>query len=220
MNKADLEYMREFKEPYRPQFHFSPPKYWMNDPNGLVFFDGEYHLFYQHNPQANSWGHMSWGHAISEDLIHWQHLPVALREENDIMIFSGCVVADNKNSSGFSESTNKKVLVAVYTSHNKKNGRQAQCLAYSNDRGRKWHKYVNNPVLDISSTAFRDPKVFWYNESACWIMVVALSDERKVQFYSSLDLKEWTFRSEFGPAGAVNGVWECPDLFPLRARGI
>jgi fructan beta-fructosidase len=213
MNNENQSSSRNFQELIRPQFHFSPQKYWMNDPSGLVFFKGEYHLFYQHNPLENKWGHMSWGHAVSRDLLHWQHLLVALQEENEMMIFSGCAVVDCQNSSGFGNGTIP--LIAIYTGYNTANDNQSQCLAYSLDKGRSWTKYENNPVLDIKSTGFRDPKVFWHEQSSKWIMLVALSDERKIYFYVSQNLKEWTFLSEFGPLGAVDGVWECPDLFPL-----
>lgn len=214
MNKDNQRYTTNFKEIYRPQFHFSPQKNWMNDPNGLVYFEGEYHLFYQHNPFANKWGHMSWGHAVSNDLVHWKHLPVALAEENNIMIFSGCVVADVKNSSGLSK-TGKVPLVAIYTGNSVTTGNQSQCLAYSIDEGRCWIKFKNNPVLDISSNSFRDPKVFWHEPTLKWIMLVTLSDERKVNFYCSENLIDWILLSQFGPQGAVGGVWECPDFFPL-----
>lgn len=205
-----------YQERYRPQFHFSPEKNWMNDPNGLIYFQGEYHLFYQHNPLGNKWGHMSWGHAVSKDLVHWEHLDIALPEKWDRMAFSGCVVADRENSAGL-QSGADPTLVAVYTGYRQSDGWQAQYLAYSNDRGRTWQDYSDEPVLDISSTDFRDPNVFRYNDE--WRMVIALPTERKVQIYSSKDLRNWDFLSEFGPHGAVGGAWECPDLFPLQVEG-
>src|SRR5688572_24942159 len=207
-----------YDEPFRPQFHFTPPKNWMNDPNGMVYFEGEYHLFYQYNPEGDKWGHMSWGHAVSQDLVEWEHLPVALKEEDDIMIFSGSAVVDWKDTSGFGQK-GKPPLVAIYTGHYTKKPLQNQQIAYSNDRGRTWTKFKGNPVLDIGEKDFRDPKVFWYEPSSRWIMTVAWPVERKVRFYSSPDLKKWTHLSDFGPAGAVSGIWECPDLFPLRAEG-
>ena len=207
-----------YKETYRPQFHFTPEKNWMNDPNGLVYFDGEYHLFYQYNPFGDKWGHMSWGHAVSKDLVHWQNLPVALPEEDGIMIFSGSAVVDEKNTSGFGLS-GKPPMVAIYTGYHPADGRQDQRIAYSTDRGRTWTKYSGNPVIDIKSTDFRDPKVFWYEPSKRWIMVVVLAAERKVRFYASPDLKGWTHLSDFGPAGAIGGAWECPDLFELPVAG-
>jgi sucrose-6-phosphate hydrolase SacC (GH32 family) len=199
--------------------HFTPAQHFMNDPNGLVFYKGEYHLFYQHNPFGREWGHMSWGHAVSTDLLHWRHLPVALREENGIMIFSGSVVVDWKNTSGFcrEQGGDRSCLVAVYTGHGP--GRQTQNLAYSNDRGRTWTKYAQNPVIDLGLENFRDPKAFWHEPSGRWVLVTVLADQHKVRFFSSPDLKRWETLSDFGPAGATGGVWECPDLFALPVDG-
>lgn len=205
-----------FVERYRPQYHFTPATNWMNDPNGMVFFDGEYHLFYQHNPFGNTWGHMSWGHAVSPDLVRWQHLPVAIPEENGVMAFSGSAVVDWKNTSGFGEG-GRPPLVAIYTAHRERS--QSQYLAYSTDRGRTWTRYADNPVLDIGSAEFRDPKVFWYEPQQRWVMVLALATEHRIRFYSSPDLKRWTYLSDFGPAAATGGVWECPDLFELPVDG-
>ena len=204
-------------EPYRPRFHFSPDRNWTNDPNGTVFYRGEYHLFYQYNPFGDTWGHMSWGHAVSRDLIRWEHLPVALAEENGIMIFSGSAVVDEHNSSGFCSKPGGSCLVAIYTGHTQT--RQTQNLAYSNDRGRTWTKYASNPVIDPGMKDFRDPKVFWHDPSKRWVMVVALPRDHKVRFYASPDLKQWTALSDFGPAGATGGQWECPDIFPLAIAG-
>jgi fructan beta-fructosidase len=203
----------------RPQFHFTPVRNFMNDPNGLVFYQGEYHLFYQYNPFGNVWGHMSWGHAVSRDMLHWQHLPVALREENGIMIFSGSAVVDRHNASGFcrAHGRDSSCLVAIYTGHG--HGKQTQNLAYSNDRGRTWTKYAGNPVIDLGLENFRDPKVFWYEPTHRWIMVTVLSDQHKVRFFGSSNLKQWEALSDFGPEGATGGVWECPDLFPLPVDG-
>jgi len=205
-----------YREPFRPQFHFTPERNWMNDPNGMVFYDGEWHLFYQYNPHGDRWGHMSWGHAVSRDLIRWEHLPLALAEEDGIMIFSGSAVVDWKNTSGFGKG-NKPPLVAIYTGH--REGRQDQRLAYSNDRGRSWSKFAGNPVLDLKMADFRDPKVFWHEGKSHWVMTVALPAEKKVHFYASPDLKAWRYVGEFGPAGATDGAWECPDLFPLPVDG-
>jgi sucrose-6-phosphate hydrolase SacC (GH32 family) len=202
-----------YQERYRPQFHFSPAQNWMNDPNGLIYFQGEYHLFYQHNPFGDEWGHMSWGHAVSKDLVSWEHLPIALPELKDRMAFSGCVVVDKTNSAGFQKGT-EPPLVAIYTGYRQSDGWQAQFLAYSHDRGRTWTDYSQHPVLDISSTDFRDPNVFRFGDE--WRMVIALPTERKVAFYRSKDLKRWEHLSDFGPQGAVGGAWECPDLFPLK----
>jgi len=200
----------------RPGYHFTPPQNFMNDPNGLVFYDGEYHLFYQHNPFGDVWGHMSWGHAVSRDLIHWDHLPVALHEEDGVMIFSGSAVVDLQNSSGFGN-VNHPPLVAIYTGQS--GVEQHQNLAYSLDRGRTWMKYKGNPILSIGARDFRDPKVFWYKPTQQWVMVTVLSDQYKIRFDGSPDLKHWTHLSDFGPGGAVDGIWECPDLFPLVVEG-
>ncbi|MGQ4363367.1 GH32 C-terminal domain-containing protein [Streptomyces sp. SAS_272] len=207
-----------YSETYRPQFHFTPEKNWMNDPNGLVYYKGEYHLFYQYNPSGNSWGDMSWGHAVSTDLVHWQQLPLALSHDDKEMVFSGSAVVDENNTTGFGTKKNPP-MVAIYTSHNQSTGVQSQALAYSTDRGRTWTKYAGNPVIDIGSRDFRDPKVQWYAPTKSWLMTVSLSAEHKVRFYSSKNLKDWTQLSEFGPAGATGGVWECPDLFPLPVDG-
>jgi fructan beta-fructosidase len=197
----------------RPRYHFTPPQNFMNDPNGLVFYDGEYHLFYQHNPFGNVWGHMSWGHALSRDLVHWEYLPVALPEEDGIMIFSGSAVVDRHNTSGFG-TDDTSPLIAIYTGHT--DVEQTQNIAFSIDRGRTWTKYPGNPVLAIGAREFRDPKVFWHEPTNQWIMVTVLANEHKVRFDGSPDLKYWTHLSDFGPAGATDGWWECPDLFPLR----
>jgi len=200
-----------YKEQYRPQFHFTPAIHWMNDPNGLVYHKGEYHLFYQFNPFGNRWGHMSWGHAVSKDLIHWQHLPVAIPEEKDTMIFSGSCVVDKNNTSGFAKQAGQIPMVAIYTGL--QGVIQAQHIAYSLDDGRTWTKYEHNPVLDLNEKDFRDPKVFWYEPHQKWVMAVVLAWEKKVQFYSSKNLKKWELMSSYGPAGDTSGVWECPDLF-------
>lgn len=204
-----------YGEPLRPRFHFTPARNFMNDPNGLVFDGGEYHLFYQHNPVGEKWGHMSWGHAVSADMLHWKHLPVALREERGVMIFSGSVVADAEDTSGLCQG--RSCLVAIYTGHGR--DKQTQNLAFSTDRGRTWKKYAGNPVLDLGLKDFRDPKVFWHAPTRRWVMVTVLPDQHKVRFFGSPDLKRWAVLSDFGPAGATGGVWECPDLFPLPVDG-
>ncbi len=205
-----------YRELYRPQFHFTPAKNWMNDPNGLVYYKGEYHLFYQYNPFGSQWGHMSWGHAVSRDLVHWHELPVAIPEQGDEQVFSGSAVVDKHNTSGLGTRANPP-MVAIYTAA--KPGSQAQALAYSTDRGRTFKRYSGNPVLDIGSGEFRDPKVFWYAPAHEWRMVVSKAVERKIAIYRSPDLKDWTHLSDFGPANATGGVWECPDLFPLAVDG-
>lgn len=209
---------RPYSETYRPQFHFSPAQNWMNDPNGPIWYKGRYHLFFQYNPSGNTWGNMSWGHATSPDLVHWTQQPLAIPQDDTEMVFSGAVVFDKTNSSGLGTHGNPP-LVAVYTSLHKSDSVQAQALAYSTDGGTTWKKYAGNPVIDIGSRDFRDPKVFWNAKTRSWTMAVALSAEHKVRFYSSPDLKHWTELSEFGPAGATGGAWECPDLFPLAVDG-
>jgi len=193
----------ELDHEYRPRFHFTPARNWMNDPNGLVWHKGEYHLFFQHNPQGTHWGHMSWGHAVSKDLLTWEELPVAIAEADDGAIFSGSAVSDGDD------------LIAIYTSHTETN--QSQCIARSTDNGRTFTKFENNPVLDEKKKDFRDPKVFKYKDH--WIMCVAQPHDHQISFYSSLNLINWKHLSNFGPAGATNGVWECPDLFPLVIDG-
>lgn len=210
-----------FTEKYRPQFHFSPATQWTNDPNGLVYYKGEYHLFYQHYPDSNVWGPMHWGHAVSKDLINWEHLPIALYPDSLGWIFSGSAVIDIHNSSGFG-TLESPPMVAIYTYHSdplQKQGRndfQTQGIAYSLDQGRTWTKYAGNPVVkNPGYVNFRDPKVFWHKPSKRWTMILTLGD--LVSIYSSADLKSWKFESSFGEnIGAHKGVWECPDLFPLK----
>ena len=207
-----------YHERYRPQFHFSPRENWTNDPNGLVYMNGTYHLFFQYNPFGDTWGHMSWGHATSPDMVHWKQENVALPEANDIMIFTGSTVVDHKNTSGFCKGK-QGCMVAIYTGHTMKTASkpalQTQNLAYSNDDGRTWTKFTGNPVLDLHMADFRDPKVFWSEAGNRWTMVVSLPDDHKARFYGSPDLKKWTQISEFGPEGATGGQWECPELFEL-----
>jgi fructan beta-fructosidase len=207
-----------YDQPFRPQVHFSPQKNWTNDPNGLVYYKGEYHLFYQYNPFGDEWGHMSWGHAVSTDLLHWRELPVAIPEQDGIMIFTGSVVVDRGNSSGLC-AANSECLVAIYTGHgNTPEGtRQTQNVAYSRDQGRTWTRYRGNPVLDLHMTDFRDPSVFWDETAHHWVMAVSLPKEHKVRFYSSPNLIAWTQLSDFGPSGYVTGDWECPDLVQVPA---
>lgn len=205
-------------EIYRPKFHFSPSKNWMNDPNGLVYFNGVYHLFFQYNPYGLEWGNISWGHATSTDLINWEEQPLAIPYEDGIMAFSGSVVVDWLNTSGFGIN-NQPPLVAIYTGFNVATGIQDQRLAYSTDEGFTWVKYDLNPVININSSEFRDPKVFWHSPTNSWIMVVALGNHKKIRFYRSDDLKTWNFLQDFGPNGNMAGSWECPDLFALPVDG-
>ena len=204
-------------ELYRPQYHYTPAAHWMNDPNGLVYLDGEYHLFYQYNPNASVWGLMHWGHAISSDLVNWQQLPVALSPDDLGNIFSGSAVIDRNNSAGFGANA----LVAVFT--HDLNGSQRQSLAYSTDKGGTWTKYADNPVLTAPNNLrnFRDPKVIWYDPgdgAGHWVMSVAAGNI--ILFYTSPDLKHWTIGSGFGLGyGSTSGVWETPDLFQLPVDG-
>jgi fructan beta-fructosidase len=215
---------KPYSEQHRPKFHFTPDSMWMNDPNGMVYYDGEYHLFYQHNPENNVWGPMHWGHAVSEDMIHWEHLPVALYPDSLGTIFSGSAVIDWNNSSGLQDGDHPP-MVAIFTHHNMEieqsgfNTFQYQSIAYSNDKGRSWKKYDGNPVLGNPGIRdFRDPKVIWFDEGQKWIMVIAAYD--RVLFYSSPNLIDWTRESEFGMnVGAHGGVWECPELLPLNIDG-
>ena len=210
-----------YDQPWRPQYHFTPPKNFMNDPNGTVFYKGEYHLFYQYNPEGNVWGHMSWGHAISADMVHWQNLPVALHEEpGQYMVYSGSAVVDSNNTSGLCRNPDPQdhsCLIAIYTAAHK--DRQKQHIAFSNDRGRSWTNYSGNPVADLDAPDFRDPNVFWYAPQRKWVMVAVLADERTLVVLDSPDLKKWTNRSTFGPAGDSAGQWECPDLIELPVEG-
>jgi sucrose-6-phosphate hydrolase SacC (GH32 family) len=203
-----------FGETFRPQSHFTPARNWMNDPNGLVFHNGKYHLFYQHNPQGNIWGNMSWGHATSTDLFQWEHLPVAITFDETFGIFSGSAVVDYKNSSGFGSLANPP-MVAIYTAHHHDKSGQSQHIAYSLDEGLTWVKYEGNPVLDLGMKDFRDPKVSYETATDTWLMTVAKPEEFKISFFRSSDLKSWHHLSDFGPLGATGGCWECPDLITL-----
>lgn len=209
------------KSNYRSVYHFSPQFNWMNDPNGLVYFEGEYHLFFQHHPGGMTMGDMHWGHAVSSDLINWEELPIALAPDELGMIFSGSAVVDWNNTTGFFR--DKPGLVAIFTHHLDMPGGQPpvqrQSLAYSKDNGRTWTKYEGNPVITHETFIdFRDPKVFWHQEKSRWVMIVACG--QTVCLYHSPDLIHWTFASEFGEGiGSHDGVWECPDLFQLTVDG-
>ena len=216
------------EDAYRPAYHFTADSNWINDPNGLVFHNGEYHLFYQYNPFGAKWGHMSWGHSVSKDLIHWKTLPVAMYEDknpndNDTtMIFSGSAVIDKNNTSGFANGSQRLPLVAVYTSfvhHTFKPKGQHQSIAFSNDDGLTWTKYNGNPVLDIKSLEFRDPKVFWYEPHQKWVMIVLKPEVHQAQLYSSKNLKDWNYLSSWGGAGNTARIWECPDLIEMTVKG-
>ena len=213
-----------YHEQYRPQLHFSPKEKWTNDPNGMVYYKGIYHLFFQYYPKDIVWGPMHWGHATSTDLIHWQQQPIALYPDSLGYIFSGSAVVDEHNTSGFGKN-GRAPLVAIFTHHDPKgekegtNHFQNQSLAYSLDDGKTWTKYADNPVLKNPGIKdFRDPKVMWYAPQKKWLMTLATLDH--ITFFSSPDLKTWTRESEFGKQlGAHGGVWECPDLFPMQLNG-
>ncbi len=205
-----------FTEDFRPRAHFTPAQNWINDPNGLLYYKGKYHLFYQHNPSGILWGNMSWGHSVSSDLQRWEHLPVAIDCTDTTGIFSGSAVVDFNNTSGFG-STDNPPLIAIYTVHQNDESNQSQHIAYSLDEGLTWTKYADNPVLDLGMKDFRDPKVSWNEFTESWLMTIAKPQEYKIAFFSSPDLKNWEHLSDFGPLGATGGIWECPDLFSLRA---
>lgn len=201
-----------YNEANRPQLHFTTKRGWINDPNGLLYYEGEYHLFYQHNPYEREWENMHWGHAVSRDLIHWKELPTALYPDEYGNMFSGTTVIDYENTSGFG-TKNNPAMVAIYTADNPE--REVQCLAFSLDKGRTWTKYVDNPVIDSKekwgSRDTRDPKVFWYKPINKWVMVLNERDGHSI--YNSTNLKDWTFESH------IIGFWECPELFELPVDG-
>ena len=200
---------------YRPSYHFTPLYGWMNDPNGMVYKDGEYHLYFQYNPYGSKWGNMHWGHAVSRDLIHWEHLERAIARDPVGHIFSGSSVVDKKNTAGFG----KDAIIAIYT-NNSVNHDEVQCIAYSNDNGRTFTKYEGNPVLTPFDGLkdFRDPKVFWYEKDKCWFMIV--SADKETRFYKSKNLKKWDYVSAFGKGlGQQPCQYECPDFFQLPVNG-
>ncbi|MDX8045296.1 glycoside hydrolase family 32 protein [Gracilibacillus sp. S3-1-1] len=204
-----------YQEPHRPQIHFTPKENWINDPNGLVYFEGEYHLFYQRNPYGNDHDHMHWGHAVSSDLFHWEELDIALAPDELGTIFSGSAVVDKDNTSGLFEEGSGG-LVAIFTHDGQS---QQQSIAYSSDKGRTWKKYIGNPVIENTTIKdFRDPKVFWHKETEKWMMVLACGDH--IQIYGSPNLIDWEYLSSFGKEyPSHEGVWECPDLVCLPIEG-
>ena len=200
----------------RPQYHYAAAANWLSDPNGLIWHAGEWHLFYQYNPQGEVWGHMSWGHAVSRDLATWEELPVALSEDSQGAIFSGSAVIDHTGSAGFGADA----MVAIYTNAVIDGApHQTQHLAWSTDNGRSWHKYAGNPVLDLGMADFRDPNVFWHAPTLSWIMAVVLSNENNAQLYRSNDLKQWELLAEISGADAPGEIWECPLLIELPVEG-
>ncbi len=199
----------------RPRYHYAPAANWLSDPNGLVWHDGEWHMFYQYNPFGEEWGHMSWGHAVSVDLAQWQELPVALAEADSTMIFSGSAVVDHADTAGFG----RDAMIAIYTGARTDRPHQSQSIAASADGGRTFTKYADNPVLDRQLADFRDPSVFWHEPTRKWIMAVVLSDENRALIYGSSDLKHWTELSEVPTGGAPGHLWECPYLIELPVEG-
>jgi len=212
---------------FRPNFHFTPKEKWTNDPNGMFYHNGYYHLFYQHYPEESTWGPMHWGHAISTDMLQWRHMPIALYPDDLGHIWSGSAVVDHENTSGFGTPSSSKPVVAMYTNAKEdpetKKWFQTQSIAYSLDEGKTWVKYEGNPnIKNPGILDFRDPKMSWDAERERWLMVLAAGD--RVMFYSSKDLKDWELLSEFGAdldrtVGTHGGVWECPDFFPLQVEG-
>jgi fructan beta-fructosidase len=207
-----------YDEAYRPQFHFTPMKNWTNDPNGLVFYKGEYHLFFQHNPKGIKWGNMTWGHAVSTDLVHWQQIENAIEPDAMGTIFSGSAVVDWENTAGFQKG-DEKTIVAIYTaaggtSPESKGRPFTQCIAYSTDRGRTFTKYEKNPVLPHIIGGNRDPKVVWHTPTKQWIMAL-FKDKNTFAFFSSPDLKAWTHLQDMD----VPGCGECPDFFEMPVNG-
>ena len=201
-------------EQYRPQIHYTPAKNWINDPNGMIYLDGTYHLYYQYNPQGNGWGNLSWGHATSTDMLHWEEQPVALQPDALGMIFSGSAVCDKDNTAGFGANA----IVALYTSAS---AAQQQSIAYSHDGGKTFTTYEGNPVIKNNDDNLRDPKVFWHEESQKWIMSLAKGWAGGMEIWSSPDLKRWTKESEFvvNLTGRPSFQWECPDLIPFEYNG-
>lgn len=204
------------REKFRPLYHHTPAYGWMNDPNGMFYLDGTWHLYFQHNPYGSTWGNMTWGHSTSTDLVHWQYEGTPILPDAHGTIFSGSCVIDRDNTAGFGAGA----VVAFYTSAKSTpwGDSQSQSLAYSTDGGRTFTKYAGNPVLTSTKPDFRDPKVFWYAPGKHWVMILAGGQEMEI--YSSTDLKQWKYESSFGlRQGAHGGVWECPDLVELPVEG-
>ena len=200
------------REKYRPAYHHAPLYGWMNDPNGMFYKDGKWHLYYQYNPYGSKWQNMTWGHSTSTDLINWEHLPLAIKPNGLGSVFSGSCAIDTENSAGFG----KDAVLAMYTSAGVN---QMQSLAHSNDNGTTFDIYPGNPVLTLESEA-RDPNMFWDPESKLWHLVLAHALDKEMLFFTSPDMKEWTLTGNFGKGlGAQDGVWECPDLFELPVAG-
>lgn len=221
---TETDSLEREEELFRPNYHFTPKANWMNDPNGMFFLNGKYHLYFQYYPEGNVWGPMHWGHATSKDMIVWEEQPIALFPDKKGYIFSGSAVVDARNTSGFGTDSIPAV-VAMFTYHDpagEKDGRidfQSQAIAYSLDEGQTFTKYVDNPVIKNPQIKdFRDPKMIWDDIHKQWIMVLATV--QKTLFYRSDNLKDWELLSNFGEdIGAHDGVWECPDFFPMTVDG-
>lgn len=208
----------QYNEIHRPQYHFSPPNKWMGPPSAMVYFSGEYHLFYQKREEFTQ-GNISWGHAVSKDLVRWEHLPIAIPESENPIAGSGSVIVDWENTSGFG-SSDKPVLVALYTvSIEEREGEMEQHLAYSSDRGRTWTHLEENPVMPSNGTELMHPKVFWHNSSSKWIMAAVYKGEQRIGFYTSSDLKKWEFLSDFEPEASTGGGWNSPEIFKVAVNG-
>ncbi|MBO7140217.1 MAG: DUF4980 domain-containing protein [Prevotella sp.] len=211
----EMKYSNTFdttnREKFRPAYHHTPLYGWMNDPNGMFYKDGVWHLYYQYNPYGSQWENMTWGHSTSRDLVHWEAQPMAIEGDWLGAIFSGSAIVDKDNTAGFG----RNAVIAMYTSAG---AAQTQSIAYSADGGQTFTKYAGNPVITFNAPDFRDPKVFWHESTNRWIVVLAVGQE--VQFYSSTNMKEWRYESSFGREyGSHDGVWECPDLFELGVNG-
>ncbi len=225
----------KYDEPHRPQFHFSPPQKWMNDPNGMFFLDGEWHLFYQFFPDSTVWGPMHWGHAVSRDLVSWAHRPIALWPDSTLYVFSGSAVVDRENASGFGDPAAAEApvgkgktppVVAMYTIHDMKKEREkrqdveSQGIAFSRDGGKTWAKYAKNPVISNPMRGgdrdFRDPKLVFHEPSKTWICALAVGDH--AEFWGSKNFRNWEFLSAFGAGLGPKGTWECPDFAPVETR--
>lgn len=204
------------REKFRPVYHHTPAYGWMNDPNGMFYKDGVYHLYFQHNPYGSTWGNMTWGHSTTTDLVNWNYEGLAIKPDAWGAVFSGSAVVDYDNTAGFG----KNAVVAFYTSAKSSpwGDTQSQSMAYSLDNGKTFVKYAYNPVVTSSKRDFRDPKVFWYAPDKHWVMILAGGQEMDI--YSSKNLKDWKYESSFGAKqGAHGGVWECPDLVELPVEG-
>jgi fructan beta-fructosidase len=211
--------MNHAVEYFRPRYHFTAPKGWLNDPNGLVFYKGVYHLFYQHNPFGTKWGNMTWGHAVSQDLVHWQHLPHALEPDHMGTMFSGSAVVDWRNSGGFAQD-DEQALVIFYTAAGNTSPESTgqpytQCIAYSVDAGQTLQKYEGNPIIGHIAGGTRDPKVVWHEPSRQWVMALFIDEPKHFALFASTNLKRWQHLQNLD----IEGTRECPDFFEMAVEG-